>query len=137
MTSTGYHDVSKEVYKECLSLIFAHWYAFAPQGRLSGIADMRVGQFQDLVEIGHAVSDKFKTRAFYFYQPVINVPEAFPFLHKYMEFRQRFVHSLTVHPSDFLFLDWKGKPMGKKLVSTSRHFGPSTTFTLRSPTCAP
>jgi hypothetical protein len=113
--STSHYDVSKDAYKECLSLIFAHWYAYAPQGRLSGIADMRVGQFQDLVEVGHAVSDKFKTRSFYYYQPVINVPEAFPFLHKYMEFRQRFVQSSSVHPSDFLFLDWKGNPMGDKV----------------------
>jgi hypothetical protein len=112
---TDRFDVTKDVYKECLSLIFVHWYVFAPQGRLSGIADMRLGQFQDLVEIGHAVSDKFKTRTFYFYQPVINVPEAFPFLHKYMEFRLHVVGLSSVQPSDFLFLDWKGNPIGDKV----------------------
>ena len=113
--ATGQHDVTKDVYKECLSLIFVHWYVFAPQGRLSGIADMRFGQFQDLVDIGHAVSENFKTRAFYFYQPVINVPEAFPYLHKYMVFRQHVVRSSSVNASDFLFLDWKGNPIGDKV----------------------
>ena len=112
---TGQHNVTKEIYKECLSLIFVHWYVFAPQGRLSGIADMRFGQFQDLVDIGHAVSENFKTRAFYFYQPVINVPEAIPYLHKYMEFRQHVVRSSSVKTNDFLFLDWKGNPIGDKV----------------------
>ena len=109
------HNVTQDVYKECLSLIFVHWYVFAPQGRLSGIADMRFGQFQDLVEVGHAVSENFKTRAFYFYQPIINVPEAFPYLHKYMVFRQHVVRSSSVKASDFLFLDWKGNPIGDKV----------------------
>ena len=76
------HDVDKKGYNQCQMLTISHWYCYMPQGRPSGITDMRMYQYPELMTLGAATSTAFKTADKYSYQPVANVIAAIPFLTK-------------------------------------------------------
>ena len=106
----GAMDVDKKGYRTNHQLILGYWYVRFPQGRASGVADMRVKDHDKLMAYGQADSTKFKTYARYGYQPVTNVKEAIPFLLKNMEWRPRAIaNNGGVESSDHLFLQFNGK----------------------------
>jgi hypothetical protein len=106
----GAVDVDKKGYNQCHKLVIGWWEVGFPQGRNSGIADMRTSDYPRLQGVGLATSRKFKTSSKYGYQSVTNVPKAVPFLKKCYEWRQRAVaNNGGFESSDHLFLTWDGK----------------------------
>ena len=102
-------SVNESAFNECQMLLIGYWYAYMPQGRPSGIVDLRTSQVEQLLTDGVATSDRFKTQLRYGYQPVANVIEAIPFLTKVCEWRIRAVQNNGgFESSDYLLLIWKG-----------------------------
>jgi len=90
-----------------MEVIFVCIYCFSPQGRISGVADMKFSQAMELQQEGFALSSKFKTHATYGYQPVIIAASMQWMLELYLRARQAIVRrSLSL--DDALFLDWNG-----------------------------
>ena len=102
------------------NLTVGHWYGYIPQGRPSGVLDMRTPQYPELMNVGTATSTHFKTYSKYGYQPVANVIEAIPFLLKVWEWRPRAIQNNGgVESSDHIFLTFGGdKPLAT--VATRR-----------------
>jgi hypothetical protein len=102
------------------NLTVGHWYGYIPQGRPSGVLDMRTPQYPELMNVGTATSTHFKTYSKYGYQPVANVIEAVPFLLKVWEWRPRAIQNNGgVESSDHIFLTFAGdKPLAT--VATRR-----------------
>lgn len=63
-------DLDKTAYARFMELLFGALYVFSPQGRQSGVADMKFAQVDQLLTHKFATSTKFKTRSKYGYQPV-------------------------------------------------------------------
>ena len=63
-------DVDRAIYLSFIGLLGASLYTFSPQGRTSGIEDMKMSQVPALIQDGFAQSSVFKTNAKYGYQPV-------------------------------------------------------------------
>jgi hypothetical protein len=121
--NVGVMEVDKYAYRHVIQLILGYWYIRFPQGRASGIADMRKNDYYKLMADGQADSTHFKTSAVFRYQPVANVPEAIPFLLKLWEWRPRAIQNNGGQEcSDHLFLRWDGTKsiktdVGKLLAS--------------------
>jgi hypothetical protein len=62
--------IDKTTYFTFVGLIGAALYSFSPQGRPSGIEDMKMSQLPALLQDGFAQSSVFKTNAKYGFQPV-------------------------------------------------------------------
>ena len=121
------HELDKKIFREGQRLTFAHMYVFAPQGRKSGIADVKSHQYDDLKDIGHALSEEFKTRLSHKYQAILNTEEIQPWLELQHLWRARPVRNLIdkigdAAIPDHFFLDWEGKPIGDKVGSDVTSF---------------
>jgi len=115
--NVGVMEVDKYGYRLVIQLILGYWYDRFPQGRASGISDMRTSDYYKLMADGQADSTHFKTSAVFRYQPVANVPEAMPFLLKLWEWRPRAIQNNGGQEcSDHLFLRWDGKKSIKTTV---------------------
>ena len=91
-----------------MEVMFVSIYCFSPQGRISGVADMKFNQATKLQQDGFALSNKFKTRQKYGYQPVI-IPDSMQWiLDLYLNVREAIVRR-TLSQDNALFLDWNGK----------------------------
>lgn len=114
------HEIDQIIYREAHYLCFSHMYAFVAQGRKSGIADVKCHQYDDLMDIGHVLSEDFKTRTSHKYQAVLNSSQIQPWLHLLHLWRSRAVwNKREKEPQalapDFFFLDWEGEPIGDKI----------------------
>jgi hypothetical protein len=62
-----------ETYNETVGLFFGSMYC-SPQGRISGLKNLKLGDVHDIFEDGAVLTDKFKTSAKFGYQPIIFPP---------------------------------------------------------------
>jgi len=81
-----YYPMAATEYSRLTSAMYAALYAFAPNGRVSGIEDLKEVQYKQLVEEGHVHSSKFKTNSTYGYQPVILNKISYFFVKTYWDF---------------------------------------------------
>jgi hypothetical protein len=101
--------VDEPTYQRLICLLIASMYVFAPQGRISGIEDMKVKHVPELMK-SFATSEEFKTSDHYGYQAVSMGNVSKEILSLYMKyFRPRVVSSRPT-PNDVLFLTFQGTP---------------------------
>ena len=67
--NVGVMEVDKYAYRHVIQLILGYWYIRFPQGRASGIADMRKNDYYKLMADGQADSTHFKTSAVFEMNP--------------------------------------------------------------------
>lgn len=76
--------LDKICYEKFLRILFASIYVFAPQGRVGGIADLKLQQGVELVETGQTMTTSFKTRYYFGYQPIVLADMAFDLMKYYI-----------------------------------------------------
>jgi hypothetical protein len=123
-------NVTEDIYRINLQLLFSGCYTFAIQGRQSGIEDMKKEDYPELMGYGHAMSDHFKTARVYGYQPVTLATEQMPHMIKAWEWRDVAVRN-GGQDSVYLFLDWNGRPLRSKVGVYVRQFFRQPPLSLR------
>ena len=123
-------NVTEDIYRINLQLLFSGCYTFAIQGRQSGIEDMKKEDYPELMGYGHAMSDNFKTARVYGYQPVTLATEQMPHMIKAWEWRDVAVRNGS-QDSVYLFLDWNGRPLRSKVGVYVRQFFRQPPLSLR------
>jgi hypothetical protein len=123
-------NVTEDIYRINLQLLFSGCYTFAIQGRQSGIEDMKKEDYPELMGYGHAMSDNFKTARVYGYQPVTLATEQMPHMIKAWEWRDVAVRN-GGQDSVYLFLDWNGRPLRSKVGVYVRQFFRQPPLSLR------
>lgn len=100
--------IDKGIFLSFMGLLGASLYSFSPQGRISGIEDMKMSQVSSLFEDGYAESTVFKTKGSYGFQPVTLGIVSMELLRIYL-LRVRPAASCrsVSSPGDFLFIKWR------------------------------
>jgi hypothetical protein len=96
------------LHQRLLSTMFAAMYVFSAQGRIGAFSGLKFSQVEELLNRSFVVSDKFKTRSTYGYQPIIVPREVQPMLMLYLEVRASIIGS-TASVAPELFLNIKGE----------------------------
>jgi hypothetical protein len=108
--------IGKSEYLWFVGMLYTSFYVFTPQGRIGGLNDMRVDQYKNFRDEGHAETNKFKTKAAHGYQFVIVGSISFSLLAQYMEiFRPVAVRNFVPtrdYPAitDAMWITWDGAP---------------------------
>jgi hypothetical protein len=113
-----YYPMTNVEYTRFTQAMYGSIYAFAANGRVGGIEDLKENQYEQLVEEGHVHSSKFKTYARYGYQPVILSVVSFFFVKNFWEhFRPVAIQNLEFSNGGLfettqrsLWLTFDGKP---------------------------
>ena len=116
----GPFEIDAKIYREGQAIGFSSMYTFAPQGRQSGISDVKSHQYLDLKEIGHVLSRNFKTVLSHKYQAILNTVETEEWLDLIVYWRPRAVFNFCQNnpgamEPEHLFLDFEGRPIGDKV----------------------
>ncbi len=87
-------------------------YVSAPQGRIEGIATLKLQHLGELKVKGYALNRQFKTAKQFMFQPVILSDLARPMIQLYLEHVRPMVVPATraLHPGDALWLNFEGEP---------------------------
>ncbi len=113
--------IDNGIYLSFVGLLGAALYVFSPQGRISGIKDMKMSQVDSLFQDGWAESTTFKTSGTYGYQPVTVGVVSMELLRIYVDFVRPVAASTQVEkPTDFLFIKWKDNDvinLGRSITS--------------------
>lgn len=64
------HDIDDTAYRRYMQLLFAALYVCSPNGRQSGVVDIKYRQAEELLQQCYTTSTQFKTHNKYGYQPV-------------------------------------------------------------------
>jgi len=103
-------NIEAKTYRMFMELLYAAMYVLSPQGRLSGILDMKKAQGDELLNAGYSTSAKFKTHAKYGLQPVTLGSVSKELLHMYLFELRPQVCRADDGPAAPLFLTYEGKP---------------------------
>jgi hypothetical protein len=107
-SSTPPH-VTKEVFGEFMCLLYTSLYLFSPQGRISGIDDLKLSCAQELIGQGHTMSTKFKTSSTFGFQPVTMSNISLELFQTYVDMLRPMVSQGRCNePKHSLWLNWKG-----------------------------
>ena len=68
--------ITRDRYIHMIGLTLAALYVFAPQGRIGGLATMKMDQVQRMVDEGFGFTANFKTSSKYGLQPIVGSPPA-------------------------------------------------------------
>lgn len=99
--------LDKDIYDRFMMILYSSLYLFSPQGRISGILDMKLAQANELVHHGSAMSTKFKTSSSFGYQPVTVSSLSRQCLLWYLNnIRPKIKHHTS--SSEYLFLKYNG-----------------------------
>ncbi len=101
--------IDKRIYLGFVGLLAASMYTFSPQGRPSGIVDMKLGQASILLQDGFAQSTVFKTQSMYGYQPVTISTVSMELLQIYLRKVRPAALMAVALDTDPLFLKWKNR----------------------------
>jgi len=101
--------VDEPTYQQLMCLLIASMYVFAPQGRISGIQDLKVKDAPELME-SFATSKEFKTSSTYGMQAVTMSDISKEILSIYLKFFRPRVTNARPCPNDPLFLTYQGTP---------------------------
>jgi len=99
--------VDESTYQQLMCLLIASMYVFAPQGRISGITDMKLKDAPELME-SSATSEEFKTSSTYGFQAVSMGDISKEILSVYLKFFRPRVTNARSCPNDPLFLTFQG-----------------------------
>ena len=95
--------ISPKIYKHFLGLVVASLYVFCPQGRIHGPESIEMVQVSEMLEIGHTMTEKFKTSVKYGYQPIMIEPFSKSLIETYLE------HYRSESSNPYLFITYKGE----------------------------
>jgi hypothetical protein len=102
--------IDDTAYHRYLQVLFAALYLFSPNGRKSGVEDIKYGQAKELLEKGFATSTKFKTNKKYGYQPVTVGPVSRELVRMYVEVVRPQIRAASISaPTDPLWLTYWGE----------------------------
>jgi hypothetical protein len=101
-------DIEKETYDQFMGLMYSTFYTTAPQGRISGIADMKEEQLSELIARGFSNSNKFKTASRWSLQPVTMSESSVALLIIYRDIIRPQVSNGVNQPEGPLFLNYNG-----------------------------
>ena len=103
--------ITKPIYDQFMRYLYAAIYTLSPQGRVSGVVDMKLGQKDDLIKSGFANSSKFKSNHKWGLQPVLAVPLTCRLIKIYASvFRPLAANAhLLQNPTDPLWLTFDGE----------------------------
>ena len=118
-------SICKEDYMSLMQLIFAALYTHSPQGRIAGVMSLRMKQGRELLDKGSTLTDVFKTRASFGFQPVSLDPKVGRKLFDgyFVAVRQFIVKEASLHDTDdtALWLTLEGSPLttsaGGRMIS--------------------
>jgi hypothetical protein len=100
-------------YNDFMKLLYSSLYAYSPQGRISGIEDVRFGQARELLQKGYVMSTKFKTNQAFGYQPVTTAEVSKTLLLFYIDTLRPLIAKTNNESYDSLFLNYNGTPATK------------------------
>jgi hypothetical protein len=100
-------------YNDFMKLLYSSLYAYSPQGRISGIEDVRFGQARELLQKGYVMSTKFKTNQAIGYQPVTTAEVSKTLLLFYIDTLRPLIAKTNNESYDSLFLNYNGTPATK------------------------
>ncbi len=114
--------IDKATYLHFVGLLGAALYCFSPQGRTSGIEDMKMSQLPALLVDGFAQSSVFKTNSKYGFQPVTMSTVSTELLQLYINsIRPSAATSSVIGTSDPIFIKWqkgaRGMDVGRAIVT--------------------
>lgn len=126
--------IDDTAYRRFMELTISAIYVFSANGRQSGVADVRMGQVQDLLTNGFATTTKFKTNKKYGYQPITLSAVSKELVHLYVSVvRPQVCRQHPVQADHHVWLTYRGEPdltVGKLVTSFFiRHCGLSVTIT--------
>lgn len=104
--------LNKSMYKLFMSTLFAALYVYSVQGRLGGVASMKLRQGRELIIGGFSNSTEFKTAQKYKYQPVTMNEVALLLFTLYMEHFRPQVQKGVAQDKDPLWLNFAGEEEG-------------------------
>lgn len=108
--SVRHRDIDDVAYRRFVQTTVSAIYVFSANGRQSGVADVRMGQVQDLLKNGFTTTTKFKTNKKYGYQPITLSEVSAELLHLYVSLvRPQVCRQFPVQPSDHLWLTYRGE----------------------------
>ena len=114
-------DIDDVAYRTFVQLTVSAVYVFSANGRQSGVADVRMGQVQEMLDNGYATTSKFKTNQKYGYQPITLGDVSKELVHLYVSVvRPQVCRQHPVQAEDHVWLTYRGEPdltIGK-LVTT-------------------
>ena len=111
-------------------MLYLSFYLFSPQGRISGLESLKLDQYGDFEDVGHAATTNFKTAARYRFQ-LVSIGSVTYFLittHRDVfrpiaasNFRPSAAHPT---PTDLMFVTWEGKPddPGAKIIQWIKRY---------------
>lgn len=103
-------DIDDVAYRTFMQLTVSAIYVFSANGRQSGVADVRMGQVEDMLKNGYTTSSKFKTNSKYGYQPITLGAVSRELLHLYVTVvRPQVCRHHPIQPSDHLWLTYRGE----------------------------
>ena len=117
-----------------MELMYTSMWTSSANGRPQAIEHLDYKQGLELVTGCYTMSDDFKTRSTYGYQPVTSGPTSAEFLHIYhYDVRPQIVRSRTPQDAERYFLDYYGQPesrLGKRVtICLKRLLGKSINVT--------
>ncbi len=102
-------DIDDVAYRAFLQLTISAIYVFSANGRQSGVADVRMGQVQDMLKNGYTTSTKFKTNHKYGYQPITLSTVSMELVHLYVTVvRPQVCRQHPIQHSDHVWLTYRG-----------------------------
>lgn len=102
--------IDDTAYRRFLQLTISAIYVFSANGRQSGVADVRMGQVQDLLTNGYATTTKFKTNKKYGYQPITLSEVSKELVSIYVSVvRPQVCRQHPVQAEDHLWLTYRGE----------------------------
>jgi hypothetical protein len=111
-------------------MLYLSFYLFSPQGRVSGLESLKLDQYGDFEDVGHAASTNFKTAVRYRFQ-LVSIGSVTYFLittHRDVfrpiaasNFRPSAAHPT---PTDLMFITWEGIPddLGAKIIQWTKRY---------------
>lgn len=103
-------DIDDVAYRRFMQLVVSAVYVFSANGRQSGVADVRMGQVEELLENGFTTTTKFKTNKKYGYQPITLGGVARELVLLYVTVvRPQVCRASSILPEDHLWLTYRGE----------------------------
>jgi len=100
--------ITEGAYREFMQLLFSSLYVYAPQGRISGIIDLKYGDKDRILSAGYATSSQFKTSASFGFQQVIFAKIPYDLFKFYINCLYPVVQQSNPNSSSPLWLKWSG-----------------------------
>ena len=108
--SVRHRDIDDTAYRRFVQITVSAIYVFSANGRQSGVADVRMGQVQDLLDNGFTTTTKFKTNSKYGYQPITLSKVSAELVYLYVSVvRPQVCRQHPVQAEDHVWLTYKGE----------------------------